>query len=76
MNYYKTILQKVCFDPILLCKEYRKAIKILKENEKEDLDSWLEDNGLGGIVEPIRIAQSTSQNYLHNAHKPMLQNCP
>jgi hypothetical protein len=39
--YTKTILERVSFDPILFCKEFEKALKILLPYEVEQLTDWL-----------------------------------
>lgn len=41
LEYYKLILQKVSFDPLLLRKEYRKAIQQLRPDEVDQLEKWL-----------------------------------
>lgn len=46
LDYYKTILEKVCFDPHLLKKEYDKAIKSLQIHESEQLSEWMRNRGL------------------------------
>ena len=40
LNYCKTILHKVSFDPLLFEKELTKSINWLKNSEKEDLIQW------------------------------------
>lgn len=55
LDYYKTILEKVSFDPELLKKEYQKAKKMIKNHEKEQLDAWLTSKGLKAQM--IRIEQ-------------------
>jgi hypothetical protein len=40
-NYTKGILESVSFDPILFCKEVRKALKVLLPYEIEQLTEWL-----------------------------------
>jgi len=44
LDYYKTILEKVSFDPQLLRKEYMKALKILNQSEGIELQQWLENS--------------------------------
>ncbi len=41
LEYTKYILEKVSFDVDLLKKEYRKSIKILKQDEVLQLNSWV-----------------------------------
>ena len=45
LEYYKLILDKVCFREDLLRKEYRKALNWLKESEQEELNKWVQDRG-------------------------------
>lgn len=40
-DYTKSILERVSFDPILFCKELKKAIKFLLPYEMEQLREWL-----------------------------------
>ena len=40
-DYTKSVLERVSFDPVLFCKELRKAIKNLLPNEIEQLRKWL-----------------------------------
>jgi len=40
-DYTKSVLERVSFDPILFCKELRKAIKNLLPYEIEQLRKWL-----------------------------------
>ena len=44
LDYYKTILEEVSFDPQLLRKEYMKALKILNQSEGIELQQWLENS--------------------------------
>lgn len=46
LDYYKTVLDKVSFSHQLLKKEYRKALSILKPEEKAYLNNWMKDRGL------------------------------
>jgi DNA replication protein DnaD len=39
--YTKTILERVSFDPLLFCKELKKALDILLPYEVEQLTEWL-----------------------------------
>jgi hypothetical protein len=40
-NYTKNVLERVSFDPLLFCKEVRKALKVLLPYEIEQLKDWL-----------------------------------
>ena len=40
-DYTKSVLERVSFDPILFCKELRKAMKNLLPYELEQLKKWL-----------------------------------
>ena len=40
-DYTKSVLERVSFDPILFCKELRKALKNLLPYELEQLKKWL-----------------------------------
>jgi len=40
-DYTKSVLERVSFDPVLFCKELRKAIKNLLPYELEQLKKWL-----------------------------------
>ncbi len=42
-DYTKSVLERVSFDPILFCKELRKAIKNLLPYEIEQLRKWLDN---------------------------------
>ena len=42
-DYTKSVLERVSFDPILFCKELRKAIKNLLPYELEQLKKWLQN---------------------------------
>ncbi len=42
-DYTKSVLERVSFDPILFCKELRKAIKNLLPYELEQLRKWLQN---------------------------------
>ena len=39
--YTKNVLERVSFDPLLFCKEVRKALKVLLPYEIEQLQDWL-----------------------------------
>ncbi|PWA03993.1 hypothetical protein [Flavobacterium psychrotolerans] len=41
-DYTKSVLERVSFDPILFCKELKKAIKNLLPYEIEQLRKWLQ----------------------------------
>ena len=41
VDYTKTILERVSFDPLLFCKELEKALKLLLPYEVEQLTDWL-----------------------------------
>lgn len=40
-NYTKNVLERVSFDPLLFCKEVKKALKVLLPYEIEQLRDWL-----------------------------------
>lgn len=40
-SYTKNVLERVSFDPLLFCKEIRKALKVLLPYEIEQLKVWL-----------------------------------
>lgn len=40
-TYTKSILERVSFDPLLFCKEFKKALKILLPYEIEELTHWV-----------------------------------
>jgi len=40
-DYTKSVLERVSFDPVLFCKELKKAIKNLLPYEIEQLRKWL-----------------------------------
>lgn len=44
LEYYKTVLGKVCFDPVLFNKELRKAFRTLTGHERMALREWLKDS--------------------------------
>ena len=41
-EYTKTVLDKVSFDPVLFCKEVKKALQRLLPHEIEELRIWIE----------------------------------
>ncbi len=44
LEYYKTVLGKVSFDPLLFRKELRKAFRQLAGEERIALRDWLKDS--------------------------------
>ena len=40
-DYTKSVLERVSFDPVLFCKELKKALKNLLPYELEQLKKWL-----------------------------------
>jgi len=44
LEYYKTVLGKVSFDPLLFRKELRKAFRQLQVTERCALRDWLKDS--------------------------------
>lgn len=40
IEYTKSILERVSFDPVLFCKELEKAVKALLPYEVEELTKW------------------------------------
>ncbi len=40
-TYTKNVLERVSFDPLLFCKEIKKALKVLLPYEIEQLKVWL-----------------------------------
>lgn len=42
-EYTKTVLDKVSFDPVLFCKEVKKAFQRLLPHEIEELRIWIEE---------------------------------
>lgn len=45
LDYYKTILEKVSFDPFLLAKEYHKALSTIHPSEIDEFQSWVKSMG-------------------------------
>ena len=43
LNYTKSILKKVSFDPYLFKKELKKAYYLLSPQDKLDLEKWVKD---------------------------------
>ncbi|WP_035463721.1 hypothetical protein [Algoriphagus vanfongensis] len=58
LDYYKTILEKVSFDKNLLMKEYHKALQVLQEYEKKELNNWL--NSQGFIQQPMTVVSANT----------------
>lgn len=54
LEYSKYILERVSFDKNLFVKEYRKALRFLKEYEVEELNSWIRNKGLQLQALPIK----------------------
>ena len=52
LDYYKLILQKVSFDPVLLKKEYRKALQRLEPEEADQLKKWLRQKPYYRMMQP------------------------
>ena len=50
LNFYKLILEKVKFSPELFWKEYQKAIKLLDDSERNELNNWIYKNGINRKV--------------------------
>lgn len=44
LEYYKMVLGKVSFDPMLFRKELRKAFRHLVDDERLALRDWLKDS--------------------------------
>ncbi|MGB0136513.1 MAG: hypothetical protein ACON34_01870 [Flavobacteriales bacterium] len=44
LEYYKTVLDQVSFNPTLFRKELRKAFKALVEEDKAHLRDWLQQS--------------------------------
>ena len=42
-DYTKAVLERVSFDPVLFCRELKKAIKNLLPYEIEQLKKWLQN---------------------------------
>ena len=45
LDYYKIILDKVSFDPVLFRKEYHKARRNLGSDEIQNLNGWVQSRG-------------------------------
>ena len=57
LEYAKVILMKVSFDQWLMLKEYGKLYKLLDEQEKTELDVWLEKNKKSNRFFPLSPIQ-------------------
>ena len=44
LNFYKLVLDKMKFDQQLFWKEYQKAIKLLNDKERNELNNWVYKN--------------------------------
>lgn len=53
LDYSKYILETVSFDTDLFVKEYKKAIRLLKGEEVDQLNDWLTLKGLS--LQPIKL---------------------
>jgi hypothetical protein len=66
LDYYKIILDKVSFDPVLFQKEYQKAKRNLRTDEIRDLNWWLQSRGFQINVGECRNTAIMSGNYRQN----------
>lgn len=57
LDYYKTILRKVSFDPVLVQKEYLKAINTLHPTEVKDFNRWVGEAGLKSKIKEAKQMQ-------------------
>jgi hypothetical protein len=55
LEYYKLVLDRISFDKNLFRKEYHKAIKQLRQVEKEQLHLWLQAQGLGAHLSDDKV---------------------
>ena len=46
LNFYKLILEKVRFSPELFWAAYQKAIRLLDDYERDELNDWIYKNGI------------------------------
>jgi hypothetical protein len=46
LDYYKTVLGNVSFDPVLFRKELRKAFRTLIDEDKAELCDWLKKSSM------------------------------
>ena len=68
LDYYKIILDKVSFDPMLLRKEYQKAKRNLCTNEVKELDRWLHSRGFAiALNEQFRTGVKP-EHFQQNVH--------
>ena len=44
LSFYKDVLGKVSFDDYLFMKEYKKALKVLSNQEREELSRWIHEH--------------------------------
>jgi hypothetical protein len=58
LEYYKLILEKVSFDRDLFRKEYRKAVRLLQENEIRQLNMWIQECGLHNHLLKMKTGRS------------------
>lgn len=58
LDYYKTILEKVSFDPQLFKKEYNKAIDVLSQNERTALNGWIKAKHLDSHNRALQFQKS------------------
>ncbi len=68
LDYYKIILEKVSFDPMLLRKEYQKAKRNLCTDETKELNKWLQSRGFAiGVNEHARM-NVNPEHFRQNVH--------
>jgi hypothetical protein len=76
LEYYKIILDKVRFDRSLLMKEYRKAIKLLRDKEIDDLNRWLTSQGIYPVLQNRKDhfipASRGTEGDLHEVGQPVI----
>lgn len=46
LKFYQTVLERVFFDRQLFWKEYQKALKYLSQQERVQLDDWIQSKFL------------------------------
>lgn len=68
LDYYKLILDKVSFDPVLFQKEYKKARKILEESEAKQLDRWLQTKGLNNNLRTVQTRHDINTRAFNKAY--------
>lgn len=54
LNFYKLILEKVRFSPELFWKEYQKALVLLSDLERDELNRWIYKRGINRKVSTKR----------------------